>query len=453
MKKTIATGIVLFVFVMAVIIPTNFSFAEDIEIMQQTQEIVDSNDATVIEENNSIKESDSYQESQESNLSESEKAATETDASMQNTLDSSKIVTEEMEFLYIESKELQAPAEQNIVVSWQEQLESVSDIQLIVKSESGVEYAIKETKRTDQSVLFTKNYTVSETGNYIIKGIRYFIEDKENYFAFNDVEIIATFTVVQNQIENSNIESVAEINVDANGIVDKSAAKQEIKSAVKSTDLEATTSLNSEKDGLVVVLDPGHGGSDPGATRGSIYEKNLNLKVAQYCKAELEQYSGVTVYMTRTGDSDLSIEQITQIAANYGADILISIHQNAGSSTAQGAEVFYPNNNYKPEIGNTGKNVAISVQEELVKLGLKNRGIKIRNSENGSTYADGSASDYYGVIRKAKEKGIAAIIIEHAFLSNSSDYSAFLSDDGKLQKLGIADATGIAKAFGLSKGS
>ena len=175
MKKTIATGIVLFVFVMAVIIPTNFSFAEDIEIMQQTQEIVDSNDATVIEENNSIKESDSYQESQESNLSESEKAATETDASMQNTLDSSKIVTEEMEFLYIESKELQAPAEQNIVVSWQEQLESVSDIQLIVKSESGVEYAIKETKRTDQSVLFTKNYTISETGNYIIKGIKYFI--------------------------------------------------------------------------------------------------------------------------------------------------------------------------------------------------------------------------------------------------------------------------------------
>ena len=107
--------------------------------------------------------------------------------------------------------------------------------------------------------------------------------------------------------------------------------------------------------------------------------------------------------MTRTGDSDLSIEQITQIAANYGADILVSIHQNAGSSTAQGAEVYYPNNNYKPEIGSTGKAVATSVQEELVKLGLKNIGLKIRNTENGSTYADGSYSDYYGIIRKLEK--------------------------------------------------
>ena len=84
-------------------------------------------------------------------------------------------------------------------------------------------------------------------------------------------------------------------------------------------------------------------------------------------------------------------------------------------------------------------------------MGLSNRGTKIRNTANGSTYADGSYSDYYGIIRNSKNLGIPAIIVEHAFLSNASDYNNFLSSDSKLQKLGIADATGIAKAFGLSK--
>lgn len=54
---------------------------------------------------------------------------------------------------------------------------------------------------------------------------------------------------------------------------------------------------------FVVVLDPGHGGKDSGATSSfngkSYIEKNLNLKIAQYCKAELEAYSNVDVYMTR----------------------------------------------------------------------------------------------------------------------------------------------------------
>ena len=55
--------------------------------------------------------------------------------------------------------------------------------------------------------------------------------------------------------------------------------------------------------------------------------KNINFKVAQYCKAELEQYCGVTVYMTRTGDTNPSLQERAQIAANYGANILVSIHQ------------------------------------------------------------------------------------------------------------------------------
>ena len=89
-------------------------------------------------------------------------------------------------------------------------------------------------------------------------------------------------------------------------------------------------------------------------------------------------------------------------------------------------------------------------KKELVKLGLDDRGTHIKNTVH-DRYSDGSLQDWYGIIRESKLRGVPAIIVEHAFLSNSSDYSNFLNSNSKLQKLGMADATGIAKAFGLSK--
>ena len=66
---------------------------------------------------------------------------------------------------------------------------------------------------------------------------------------------------MQEQSENLDIDSVAEINVKANGVVDKTTSKEEIKSAINSADIEiATLSLESKGDDIVVVLDPGHGG-------------------------------------------------------------------------------------------------------------------------------------------------------------------------------------------------
>ena len=69
---------------------------------------------------------------------------------------------------------------------------------------------------------------------------------------------------------------------------------------------------------------------------------------------------------------------------------------------------------------------------------------------NDTTYPDRSKADYYSIIRNAKIKGFPGIIVEHAFLSNSKDVS-FLSSDANLKRVGVADATGIAQYFGLSK--
>ena len=72
--------------------------------------------------------------------------------------------------------------------------------------------------------------------------------------------------------------------------------------------------------------------------------------------------------------------------------------------------------------------------------------------EGDSRYPDGSASDYYSVIRNARKLNIPAIIVEHAFITNGSDASK-LSQDSFRKKLGIADANGVASQYNLGKDS
>jgi hypothetical protein len=91
------------------------------------------------------------------------------------------------------------------------------------------------------------------------------------------------------------------------------------------------------------------------------------------------------------------------------------------------------------------------VQNRLTALGLKDRGIAIRTTEDNTRYPDNSKADYYCVIRDSKRNGFPGIIIEHAFVSSSHDASKFLSTEAKLKKLGVADAKGIADYYGLHK--
>ena len=122
------------------------------------------------------------------------------------------------------------------------------------------------------------------------------------------------------------------------------------------------------------------------------------------------------------------------------------------SSAAKGAEIIIPNTNWKPQVGNDGKKLATLIESELVGLGLEERKIYSKNTTVNERYEDGSLSDYFTVQISAKEHGIPGIIVEHAFVTNTSDVNNFLNNEAGLKKLGVADATGIAKYFGLSKG-
>lgn len=210
--------------------------------------------------------------------------------------------------------------------------------------------------------------------------------------------------------------------------------------------------IQAKSSDLVVVLDAGHGGYDFGASGSGLYEKILNLKIAQYCKSELEKYKGVKVYMTRSKDTYVGLDERVSIASGVKADVFVSIHINSAvTASATGAEVYYPNLNYRPSVGAKGRKLAGEIQKKLVALGLYNRGIKIRTFSGGTVYADNSAADYYAVIRGSKKAGFPGVIVEHAFISNPADVRSYLSSNVSLKALGVADAKGIAACYGLKK--
>lgn len=220
--------------------------------------------------------------------------------------------------------------------------------------------------------------------------------------------------------------------------------------------ISSTEASGADDDVLVIVLDPGHGGVDGGATTGGILEKNVNLTIAKYMQAALNEYYGVEVYLTRDTDVYLSHLERVEIAASYDADIFISIHANSStSSSANGVEVIYQNSNfisnYDSDISYTQlKALAQNIQDSLVDIGLYDRGIYIRMSENNTRYTDGSLADYYSVLCESKFAGIPAMIVEHGFVSNTSDRTTYLSTDAQLKSLAMADVEAIVETLGLS---
>ena len=210
--------------------------------------------------------------------------------------------------------------------------------------------------------------------------------------------------------------------------------------------------------GITIAIDPGHGGSDPGAVANGLREKDLTLAVSLALKEELESYDGVRVVMTRTTDTRPSentsadLSSRVDMAAAADADALVSIHFNSASPIAKGAEVWYPNSSsYNYGTHTQGRTLSNAIQKQLTSLGLDDRGIKTRDNPYYD-YPDGSTGDYYAIIRQAREENMTGVIVEHAFVTSASD-AALLRDANFVRSLGIADATGIAQAYGLSKGT
>ena len=419
-------------------------------------------------------------------------------------------------YLIIEEQAIQAPGELNVILSFGEGEEQLESVKLILTGDDGRQSEIPLTQKVLHYYQFNKTYESQEAGTYRVTAFIYESEGHKKRIDLKNVGLSAQFTVsngeegdcaeetgisvtaltsddistemtyeIENTIQEAAQEAVDNVNEGAVAL-GSSSTDQSYSRAGVSAELTVATdhavalgAYSAPKAytgtaAMVIVLDPGHGGSDPGSINkeAGLVESELNWKVANYCKEELEKYNGIKVYLTRNNkDQAMELKDRVDFAKSKKATLFVSIHMNSATAApaAKGAEVYYPNanGNYGSNIHEDGKEVAQNILDELVKLGLTNRGVKFENSSydrndvttktetdeygnthtttyNNTVYNDNKASDYYYVIRESKRNGFPGIIVEHAFISNAEDAEK-LKKDSFLKDLGVADAKGILK--------
>ena len=379
-----------------------------------------------------------------------------------------------MEYFLVDNPTLTSGSAENFVLSMND-ANGYSDFSITVQKTDGTTFDLEASEQVDKLVKFTKDFSSADKGEYSVTTLHYTYNGGKYYLNFSDLGMDVKFGVDQEYSGydetlpdmTQDIVEDDELNSAVVQVTNLDDASEEVAEGIMASNPEAAMALVDENsdiatqanEGVTICLDPGHGGNDSGAIGiNNVYEKNLTLKIAQYCKQELEKYN-CRVVMTRTGDTNPSLEERADYAKSQGAQYLISIHLNsAAGGGAVGAEVYYPNTHWRPNISQNGKNVAQAIQSQLVSLGLYDRGIKFRTIDTNIypdpfRYDDSSVADYYGIIRNAKYNGLTGLIIEHCFINNVSDYNNYLNSDAKLQKLGVADANGIVSALGLTKAS
>jgi N-acetylmuramoyl-L-alanine amidase len=194
-----------------------------------------------------------------------------------------------------------------------------------------------------------------------------------------------------------------------------------------------------------IVLDPGHGGRDPGNMEARRQEKQFTLTIAKEL-SDLLTKAGFNVSLTRTRDSFVDLPERPEIARRRGADLFISLHFNsadgAGASGVQGSEVYcmtsartsstnsrgegagsgaFPGNRFDP------KNVLLAYQIQKAiteKAGAEDRGVKRAR---------------YAVLRTAE---MPAVLIEAAFMTHPAD-ARRIYDPVQRHQLGRAIVDGV----------
>mgnify|MGYP000918052134 FL=1 len=155
----------------------------------------------------------------------------------------------------------------------------------------------------------------------------------------------------------------------------------------------------------LIVVDPGHGGIEPGAVVGDVQEKDLNLDIGLKLKKLLEA-SGAKVFMIRDDDTFVSHFVRAGMANEIDADLYVSIHNNSAGSGASGTETLYFKDPEK-------KLFAQALQKAVVgHIGLNDRGIVERP----------------GIV-VTRETKMPSALVEVGFMTNKNDFALLMTDE------------------------
>ena len=174
---------------------------------------------------------------------------------------------------------------------------------------------------------------------------------------------------------------------------------------------------------MLIALDAGHGGSDPGAVYNGRREKDDNLKLAM-AVGDILKNEGMDVFYTRDNDIYETPFKKATDANNSGADYFVSFHRNSGENpnAASGVQVLIYSE------GGEKEQLAENILDNLTDLGFKDLGIIERPN-----------------LVVLKRTNMPAVLIETGFINNDSDNEKF---DDEFEQIAAAIADGILKTIG-----
>ncbi len=187
--------------------------------------------------------------------------------------------------------------------------------------------------------------------------------------------------------------------------------------------------IRGDLDGRVIVIDPGHGGRDPGAVKNGVQEKDLNLEMSLWLADKLRSY-GATVYLTRTADIYLSLEDRLEYARHRGADLFVCVHTNA---TRQPETEIHGPMVILDELCDY-RVLADITYDEMVKQGGR-EGIGVHLDDRGLY-----------ILRHRGD--VPVLLIEAAFMTNADDLKLLTQPEGQFKRcLMDGVATAILKYY------
>ncbi len=177
-----------------------------------------------------------------------------------------------------------------------------------------------------------------------------------------------------------------------------------------SKDIVSEFTMQPEGPHPTVIIDAGHGGREPGATKGSIQEKDITLAIALQVEKILKE-KNISYYMTRNDDTYLSLEDRIDIANKKSCKLFVSIHNNSFTDTSQRGVLT----TYNP-YSETGKDIASIMQSNIGDLCQKNRDVMPRPNLYVLRYTN-----------------MPSILLEIGFMSNKHDLKLLTEDNFQIK--------------------
>jgi N-acetylmuramoyl-L-alanine amidase len=219
---------------------------------------------------------------------------------------------------------------------------------------------------------------------------------------------------------------------------------------------------------LIVVLDPGHGGRQPGTTGlYGLVEKKITLDISRRIAERINKLDGFKAVLTRNSDITLGLRERVQIAARKNADIFVSIHLNsAPNRSARGTEVFFISPGgarvtashvlANPDRAASDLGLSDSENADLLHMlvDVNQQSVMMRSELLAESILESMRKKGLPPTRSVKQKSYSvlrtiempSVLVEAAFLTNSSDAKFVRGESGR-QRIAEAIANGIVSYF------